>query len=203
MAIILVVGTPAAWLLATRSFRGKAVAVTLIELPLVLPPAVAGIGLLAAVGPYGFLGGTLSAAGIQLCLRPRASWWRSRSSPRPSTCARRGGVRGRGPHLLDASRTLGVSEARGSRACDPGRDARPGRGGRARARPRLGEFGATLMFAGSFRESRRPRRWPSTTCSRPTSPPRSPCRPCWSPSRPHPALGEARPRREVLGGAPR
>ena len=46
LAIILVVGTPAAYLLATRSFRGKAVAVTLIELPLVLPPAVAGIGLL-------------------------------------------------------------------------------------------------------------------------------------------------------------
>ena len=38
MAVILVVGTPAAYLLATRSFRGRAVLVTLIELPLVLPP---------------------------------------------------------------------------------------------------------------------------------------------------------------------
>ena len=51
MAVILVVGTPAAYLLGTRSFRGRAVLVTLIELPLVLPPAVAGIALLAAVGP--------------------------------------------------------------------------------------------------------------------------------------------------------
>ena len=46
---ILVVGTPAAYLLATRRFRGRGVLITLIELPLVLPPAVAGIALLAAV----------------------------------------------------------------------------------------------------------------------------------------------------------
>ena len=51
LAIIVVVGTPAAYLLATREFRGKAVVTTAIELPLVLPPAVAGIGLLAAFGP--------------------------------------------------------------------------------------------------------------------------------------------------------
>src|SRR3954465_518803 len=40
-------GTPVAYLLATRAFRGRTLAVTLVELPLVLPPAVAGIGLLA------------------------------------------------------------------------------------------------------------------------------------------------------------
>lgn len=39
LAIIVVVGTPAAYLLATRSFRGHALVVTLVELPLVLPPA--------------------------------------------------------------------------------------------------------------------------------------------------------------------
>ena len=38
-------GTPAAWFLATRSFRGRELVITLIELPLVLPPAVAGIAL--------------------------------------------------------------------------------------------------------------------------------------------------------------
>ena len=53
MVVILLVGTPAAYLLATRRFRGRAILVTLVELPLVLPPAVAGIGLLAAVGPDG------------------------------------------------------------------------------------------------------------------------------------------------------
>ena len=53
VTIIVLVGTPAAYLLATRRFRGRAAIVTLIELPLVLPPAVAGIGLLAALGPQG------------------------------------------------------------------------------------------------------------------------------------------------------
>ncbi len=60
VAIILVVGTPAAWFLATRRFRGRELVVTLVELPLVLPPAVAGIGLLAAVGPRGLLAPTIS-----------------------------------------------------------------------------------------------------------------------------------------------
>src|SRR6187399_2486442 len=46
IALIVVIGTPAAWLLATRTFKGRALIITLIELPLVLPPAVAGIGLL-------------------------------------------------------------------------------------------------------------------------------------------------------------
>jgi molybdate transport system permease protein len=71
IAIILLVGTPAAYLLATRSFRGKALIMTLIELPLVLPPAVAGIALLAAVwvGP--------SRRPESTCRwPPRAWWWR-------------------------------------------------------------------------------------------------------------------------------
>ena len=51
LAIIVVIGTPAAYLLATRRFRGRALVITLVELPLVLPPAVAGIALLAAIGP--------------------------------------------------------------------------------------------------------------------------------------------------------
>ena len=59
----MLVGTPAAYLLATRRFRSRAVMITLIELPLVLPPAVAGIGLLAALGPNGLLGAWLEDAG--------------------------------------------------------------------------------------------------------------------------------------------
>ena len=49
-ALILGFGTPTAWFIARRQFPGRALVVTLVELPLVLPPAVAGIGLLAAVG---------------------------------------------------------------------------------------------------------------------------------------------------------
>ncbi len=69
LLIIVVVGTPAAYLLATRTFRGRAVVLTLIELPLVLPPAAAGIGLLAALGPNGILGASLQNAGLDLVLQ--------------------------------------------------------------------------------------------------------------------------------------
>jgi molybdate transport system permease protein len=152
LAIILVVGTPAAYLLATRSFRGKAAVVTLIELPLVLPPAVAGIALLAAVGPSGILGGAIDAAGIELSLTTAgvvvaltfvASPFYVRQAMAAFAAVDR--------TLLDASRTLGASEARGFlRVMIP--VAVPGlMAGTALATGRaLGEFGATLMFAGSF-----------------------------------------------------
>ena len=55
-ALILLFGTPLAYLVASRRFRGRAFVVTLVELPLVLPPAVAGIGLLALFGRSGLLG---------------------------------------------------------------------------------------------------------------------------------------------------
>jgi molybdate transport system permease protein len=152
IAIILVVGTPAAYLLATRSFRGKAVVVTLIELPLVLPPAVAGIALLAAVGPAGILGGAVEAAGIELSLATAgvvvaltfvAAPFYVRQAMAAFAAVDRS--------LLDASRTLGASEARGFlRVMIP--VALPGlAAGTALALGRaLGEFGATIIFAGSF-----------------------------------------------------
>src|SRR5712691_2971710 len=65
-ALILLFGTPTAYLLATRRFRGRALFVTLVELPLVLPPAVAGIGLLAAFGRFGLLGSTLRGLGVTI-----------------------------------------------------------------------------------------------------------------------------------------
>src|SRR5437764_12865025 len=64
--LILLLGTPTAYLLATRRFPGHSLAITLVELPLVLPPAVAGIGLLTALGRYGLLGSSLNAFGVSL-----------------------------------------------------------------------------------------------------------------------------------------
>jgi molybdate transport system permease protein len=152
MAIILAVGTPAAYLLATRRFRGRSLVVTLIELPLVLPPAVAGIALLAAVGPSGILGGTVEAVGVRLTLETAgvvvaltfvASPFYLRQAQAAFAAVDRS--------LLDASRTLGASEWRSfARVMIPA--AMPGLvAGAALALGRaLGEFGATLMFAGSF-----------------------------------------------------
>lgn len=152
LALILVVGTPAAYLLATRSFRGKALVITLVELPLVLPPAVAGIALLAAVGPSGILGGAVDAAGIELTLQTAGvvvalTFVASPFYIRQAIAA----FASVDPTLMDASRTLGASEARGlARVMIPA--ALPGlAAGTALAIGRaLGEFGATLMFAGSF-----------------------------------------------------
>jgi molybdate transport system permease protein len=153
LAIIIVVGTPAAYLLATRSFPGHSVVVTLVELPLVLPPAVAGIALLAALGPHGILGGLVEDAGLQLVLETAgvvvaltfvASPFFLRQAQAAFAAVDRSS--------LEASRTLGAGEARTVlRVAIPA--ARGGlAAGLALAWGRaLGEFGATLMFAGSLR----------------------------------------------------
>jgi molybdate transport system permease protein len=66
MATLLVVGTPAAYILARGSFRGKRVLNTLMDIPVVLPPSAAGIALLLAFGRMGLLGEHLSLLGINL-----------------------------------------------------------------------------------------------------------------------------------------
>jgi molybdate transport system permease protein len=152
LAIIVLVGTPAAWLLASRTFRGRQIAITLVELPLVLPPAVAGIALLAALGPEGVLGGALADAGIRLPLTTAAvvtalTFVASPFYVRQAQAAFASVDR----TLVDASRTLGASEARTfARVVLP--TAAPGlvAGGALALGRALGEFGATLMFAGSF-----------------------------------------------------
>jgi molybdate transport system permease protein len=152
VAVILLVGTPAAYLLATRPFRGAAAVLTLIELPLVLPPAVAGIGLLATFAPFGLLGGVLAEAHIQLVLQTAgvvvalvfvsAPFYLSQAHAAFQAIER--------THL-EAALALGATR--------PGvflRIAIPvaRRGlaaGMALAWGRaLGEFGATLLFAGSY-----------------------------------------------------
>lgn len=153
LAVIVLVGTPAAWLLASRRFRGRALVVTLVELPLVLPPAVAGIGLLAALGPSGLLGGLVEQTGVRLVLETAGVVVALVFVAAPFYLRQaQAAFEAVDPAWLDASRTLGASEARTVlRVAIPA--AAPGLGaGLALAWGRaLGEFGATLMFAGSFR----------------------------------------------------
>lgn len=148
LGLIMLVGTPAAWFLATRRFRGRALVITLVELPLVLPPAVAGIGLLAAMGPEGLLAPlgvstSLSTAAVVLALTFVSAPFFVRQAQASFSAV--------DPTLVDAARTLGASEAAAfARVVVP--TAWPGLvAGTALALGRaLGEFGATLMFAGSF-----------------------------------------------------
>jgi molybdate transport system permease protein len=153
MAIVVLVGTPAAYLLATRRFRGRELIATLVELPLVLPPAVAGIGLLAALGPRGLLGGALEDAGIKLVLETAGVVVALVFVSAPFFLrAAQSAFAAVDPRWREASRTLGAGEARTfARIAVPA--ALPGlAAGLALAWGRaLGEFGATLMFAGSFR----------------------------------------------------
>jgi len=152
MAAVVAVGTPAAYWLATRVFKAKPVLVAMLELPLVLPPAVAGLGLLAALGPNGILGPALADAHVQLVLQTTgvvvALCFVSGPLYLLQAQAAFGTVE---RSLMDASRTLGAGEAATfARVAIP--VALPGllTGlGLAWARA-LGEFGATLMFAGSF-----------------------------------------------------
>ena len=151
-ALILVFGTPTAFLLASRRFPGRALAVTLVELPLVLPPAVAGIGLLAAFGRLGLLGSSLDAFGISLPFTQSAvtvavAYVASPLYVRQAIAA----FEATNSDLAAASRTLGASPIRTFfRVILP--LARAGLiAGLALSFARgLGEFGATIMFAGSL-----------------------------------------------------
>ncbi len=153
LAVILVVGTPAAYLLATRAFRGRAVVLTLIELPLILPPAAAGVGLLAALGPNGIVGPALDSLGIRLPLTTAgvvvalvfvASPFYLRQAIAAFGSLDR--------TLLEASSTLGAPEQRTfARVAVPLSLPVLATGAALAWGRALGEFGATLMFAGSFR----------------------------------------------------
>lgn len=66
VGITVLCGTPLAYLLARRRFAGRTVVDTLIDLPMVLPPAVAGIALLVTFGRRGLLGQYLETAGIEI-----------------------------------------------------------------------------------------------------------------------------------------
>ncbi len=152
LLIIIVVGTPAAYLLGTREFRGRAVVTTLIELPLVMPPAVAGIALLAAFGPKGIFGGLLGDAGVELVLQTAGVVVALTFVAAPFYIRQaQAAFAAVDPALLDAARTLRAGELRTFvRVAIPCAGAGISSGialawGRA-----LGEFGATLMFAGSF-----------------------------------------------------
>jgi molybdate transport system permease protein len=113
--LILLFGTPTAYLLATRRFRGRSLAITLVELPLVLPPAVAGIGLLAAFGRVGVLGPTLQAFGVTLPFTQAAvvvavAFVASPLYVRQAIAA----FEAVDPNLVAASRTLGAGPVRTS-----------------------------------------------------------------------------------------
>lgn len=150
--LVLLFGTPTAYLLATRRFPGRSLLVTLVELPLVLPPAVAGLGLLAAFGRTGLLGSSLDTLGLSIPFTQTAVTLAVAFVASP-LYVRQGiaAFEAVDPNMVAASRTLGAGTTRTFfRVVLP--LARGGlAAGFALALARgLGEFGATIMFAGSL-----------------------------------------------------
>ena len=70
--VTILFGTPLAYVLARRRFRFRRALDTLVDLPIVLPPAVAGVALLIAFGRQGIIGAWLSGLGIQIAFTQTA-----------------------------------------------------------------------------------------------------------------------------------
>jgi molybdate transport system permease protein len=151
-ALTLLVGTPAAYLVAVRRFPGRTLVVTLCELPLVLPPAVAGIGLLAAFGRLGLLGGTLDAAGVRVGFTQAAVVLAVLFVAGPFYLRLAiAAFEAVDPTILAAARTLGAGPGRTFlRVALPLAGGGLGAGAAVSLARGIGEFGATIMFAGSL-----------------------------------------------------
>jgi molybdate transport system permease protein len=150
--LVVLFGTPAAYVLATREFRGKRLLEVLVDLPMVLPPTVAGFALLTAFGRAGIAGETLRLFGVSLPFTTAGVVAAQVFMASPFFIApARAGFAGVDPRLLDAAASLRATEAftffrvrlplaapsllAGTAMCC------------ARA---LGEFGATITFAGNL-----------------------------------------------------
>ena len=152
LILIVVFGTPLAYALARRRFRGAALVDTLVDLPMILPPAVAGLALLMAFGRRGVLGSELDALGFTLAFSTGAVIVAQVfvACPFYIRSARAGFARV-DPDLERAAADLGAPPWRVFvRITLP--LVRPSllAGGILAWARALGEFGATIMFAGNF-----------------------------------------------------
>lgn len=150
--LIVAFGTPLAWLLATRRFPGKRLIEGLIDLPMVLPPTVAGLALLLAFGRMGLAGQALGFAGITLPFTTLGVVVAQVFMSAPFFIAPvRAGFSSVDRRLLDVASTLGANETHAFRrvALPLARPALIAGAAMACARA-LGEFGATITFAGNL-----------------------------------------------------
>jgi molybdate transport system permease protein len=151
-AAVLLLGTPTAYFLATRRFPGRALAVTLVELPIVLPPAVAGVGLLVAFGRFGLLGSTFEWLGIDVAFNQAAVVLAVALVAGPFYVRQAiAAFEAVDANLVAASRTLGAGPMRTFfKVTLPLASGGLGAGFAISLARGLGEFGATIMFAGSL-----------------------------------------------------
>jgi molybdate transport system permease protein len=151
LLITVVLGLPLAYVLATRRFRGISILETVVDLPIVLPPSVAGLALLLAFGRRGVLGPTLDLFGVELPFTTLAVVFAQTFVSAPFFIrSARNGIAAVDRDLQDAARVDGASELQLF-----GRITLPLAGTALAAgvvmswARSLGEFGATIMFAGN------------------------------------------------------
>lgn len=150
LVLVVLIGTPVAYVLARGRFPGREALDTLLAMPMVLPPAVAGLALLMAFGRRGTLG--LGALGLDIAFTTWAVVVAQVFVALPFYIrSARTGFEGVSPQLELVAATLGATEVRIFRRITLPLAAPSLIAGAVLAWARaLGEFGATLMFAGNF-----------------------------------------------------
>ncbi|WP_353945238.1 ABC transporter permease [Streptomyces sp. HUAS MG91] len=152
-AVSLVIGVPLAWLLARVEFPGRGVVRALVTLPLVLPPVVGGVALLSALGRNGVVGQWLDSwFGITLPFTTAGVVVAEAFVAMPFlVISVEGTLRAADPRFEEAATTLGASRFTAFRRVTLPLIAPGIAAGAVLAWARaLGEFGATITFAGNF-----------------------------------------------------
>jgi molybdate transport system permease protein len=151
LMITVAFGLPLAYVLARHRFRGSWLVEALVDLPLVLPPSVAGLALLLVLGRRGFLGGPLDAVGIEIPFTTFAVILAQTFVSAPFFVrSARTGIASVERDFEDAARVDGASEIDVFRSITIPLAASSLAAGLVMSWARaLGEFGATIMFAGN------------------------------------------------------
>ena len=152
VAISVLTGTPLAYGLARWKFRGRGALELLIDLPVVLPPSVAGLGLLITFGRQGLVGKYLTPLGISIPFTSLAVILAQTFVSAPFFIrSARTGIAGVDRDIEDAARADGASERQLFRSVTvPLAGAALAAGLTMSWARSLGEFGATIMFAGNI-----------------------------------------------------
>jgi molybdate transport system permease protein len=152
VGLVLVLGFPLALFLARASFRGRGLLEAIVDLPIVLPPSVAGLALLLTLGRRGLLGEPLEALGMELPFTTVAVILAQLFVAAPFFIrAARAGIAGVERELEDAARVDGAGERHVVQFVTIPQAVPALAAGIVTAWARaLGEFGATIMFAGAI-----------------------------------------------------
>jgi molybdate transport system permease protein len=151
VTLAVVLGTPLAYVLARRRFRGATVLEAVIDLPIVLPPSVAGLALLLVFGRRGVLGGSLEMLGLTISFTTLAVILAQAFVAAPFFVrSARAGFAAVERDLEDAARVDGAAERQVARWITVPLASSALAAGLVMSWARaLGEFGATIMFAGN------------------------------------------------------